>query len=286
MAPQVDKLAVFVAGGPAAGINGVIKGVVQEADNLGLRVLGYVDGARGLVEGHCVYLSRQMVEDIHTQGGSVLGTSRYRMDDAGMDRAVANLRREGVDGLISIGGEGTLKLANALRQRGFPIVHVPKTIDNDIAGVAQSFGFDTAVQLGQARGGIAAFVHYFHPALRSFDHGLNAARGSFEDDGDLVVLRVKRIDRARGAKLSAERFDDGEFVRFLEKRGRDHAFNLAYMRLGQAEPFLVVQHQASDREEENAKQSQHREVNVERARPFFQQPLAMFGRAHSMDFGP
>jgi 6-phosphofructokinase len=147
MADPVDKIGVFVAGGPAAGINGVIKGIVQAADNAGVRVFGFMDGARGLVEGQFVRLTRPMVEDIHILGGSILGTSRYRIDDEGRDiaRILANLEREGIDGLISIGGEGTLQLADVLRRSGVRIVHVPKTIDNDIAGVDRTFGFDTAV---------------------------------------------------------------------------------------------------------------------------------------------
>ena len=147
MNSAIDKLGVFVAGGPAAGINAVIKGIVQEADNHGIRVLGYVDGAYGLVHDRFVHLTREMVEDIQFLGGSVIGTSRYRIDAEGRDvtRIVDNLCQEGVDALISIGGEGTLQLADHLRQRGIRIVHVPKTIDNDIAEVSQSFGFDTAV---------------------------------------------------------------------------------------------------------------------------------------------
>ncbi|MGV3722155.1 MAG: 6-phosphofructokinase [Actinomycetota bacterium] len=147
MAESLQKIGVFVAGGPAPGINAVIKGIVQAADIAGARVFGFLEGARGLVEGRFVRLTRQMVEDIHALGGSVLRTSRYRIDDDGRDmaRILENLRGEGIEALISIGGEGTAKLADVLRQAGIRIVHVPKTIDNDIAGVAQTFGFDSAV---------------------------------------------------------------------------------------------------------------------------------------------
>jgi 6-phosphofructokinase len=142
-----DKIGVFVAGGPAPGINAVIKGIVQEAENVDVRVSGYLDGARGLVHDHFVDLNRRIVENVHILGGSILGTSRYRIDEEGgdLERIVSQLHREGVDGLISIGGEGTLQLADCLRRAGLRVVHVPKTIDNDIAGLEQSFGFDTAV---------------------------------------------------------------------------------------------------------------------------------------------
>jgi ATP-dependent phosphofructokinase / diphosphate-dependent phosphofructokinase len=144
---MIQQIGIFVAGGPAAGINGVIKGIVEEADNAGINVAGFLNGPRGLVDGRFVLLNRHMVEDVNILGGSIIGTSRYRIDDEGRDTAaiLANLRREGIGALISIGGEGTLQLADHLRKHGVPIVHVPKTIDNDIAGVAQTFGFDTAV---------------------------------------------------------------------------------------------------------------------------------------------
>ncbi|HEU4754645.1 MAG TPA: 6-phosphofructokinase [Armatimonadota bacterium] len=146
MPDSFDKIGVFVAGGPAAGINGVIKGIVQEADNAGIRVVGFINGARGLVRGEFCHLTRERVENINFLGGSILGTSRFKIDPAGADlqRILENLRREGIDGLVAIGGEGTLQLADHLRRAGIRIIHVPKTIDNDIAGVHRTFGFSTA----------------------------------------------------------------------------------------------------------------------------------------------
>src|SRR3954469_4276391 len=101
MGETLDRIGVFVAGGPAAGINGVVKGIVQEADNAGARVAGFLNGAHGLVNGCLVHLTREMVEDIHILGGSVLGTSRYRIDVEGgeLERVLRTLRREGIDGL-------------------------------------------------------------------------------------------------------------------------------------------------------------------------------------------
>jgi 6-phosphofructokinase 1 len=141
------KIGVFVAGGPAAGINGVIKGIVQEAHNHGVEVIGFRDGVQGLVSNQTCRLTRNMVEDINMMGGSILGTSRLdpRTVRNGVERLLNHLRGHHIGGLISIGGEGTLQLANLLLQNGIAIVHVPKTIDNDIEGIDQTFGFDTAV---------------------------------------------------------------------------------------------------------------------------------------------
>src|SRR5438552_2667170 len=144
---MVKSLGIFVAGGPAAGINGVTKGIVQQAENHGVRVYGFLNGADGLINDRRVRLSRPLVEDIHLLGGTILGTSRVNPTkvERGVERILETLQREGIEGLISIGGEGTLQLADLLRRHGVRIVHVPKTIDNDIEGVAQTFGFDTAV---------------------------------------------------------------------------------------------------------------------------------------------
>jgi len=211
----VKRIGVFVAGGPAPGINAVIKGIVQEAENAGVRVAGYVDGARGLVNAHFVDLTRRMVENIHILGGTILGTSRYRIDDEGRDlaRIVAQLQRDGVDALISIGGEGTLQLADCLRRAGLRVVHVPKTIDNDIAGLDQSFGFDTAVHtaarmLTAVKLDAEAGDHWFaveimgrytgHLALQA---GLAAActRVLIPEDGPIDVEGLIGLMRTRAA---------------------------------------------------------------------------------------
>jgi 6-phosphofructokinase 1 len=141
------RIGVFVAGGPAAGINGVTKGIVQEADNHDIEVIGFRDGAEGLIFDRTALLTRAVVEDIHIMGGAILGTSRLdpRSVEEGVPRILNNLRANRIDGLISIGGEGTLQLAHLLLSHGVRIVHVPKTIDNDIEGIDHTFGFDTAV---------------------------------------------------------------------------------------------------------------------------------------------
>jgi 6-phosphofructokinase 1 len=143
----MKNIGIFAAGGPAPGINGVIKGIVQEADNHGIRARGFEDGCHGLIHNRHVLLTREMVEDIHVMGGSILGTSRLHplKVERGVERIIETLRAHAIDGVVSIGGEGTLQLAELLRKEGISIVHVPKTIDNDIQGIRQTFGFDTAV---------------------------------------------------------------------------------------------------------------------------------------------
>jgi 6-phosphofructokinase 1 len=148
--PARTTAGIVTCGGLCPGLNNVIRGLVLElADNYGVtRVLGFRDGFRGLVaETEPLRLSREVVSDIHNSGGTILGTSRGNQDT---ERMVSTLQRLGVNLLFVLGGDGTLrgaqKIADAAERRGMAlsVVGVPKTIDNDVPFIDQSFGFQTA----------------------------------------------------------------------------------------------------------------------------------------------
>jgi 6-phosphofructokinase 1 len=148
--PSVTRAAIVTCGGLCPGLNNVIRGLVLElADNYGVTdVLGFRDGFRGMVGGaEPVRLGREVVAGIHNRGGTILGTSRGGQDPA---RMVETLERLGVSLLFVIGGDGTLrgaaKIADEAGRRGLAlsVIGVPKTIDNDIPFLDQSFGFQTA----------------------------------------------------------------------------------------------------------------------------------------------
>jgi len=148
--PSTTRAAIVTCGGLCPGLNNVIRGLVLElADNYGVTdVLGFRDGFRGLVgDTEPVRLTREAVADIHNRGGTILGTSRGGQDPALM---VQTLERLGVSLLFVIGGDGTLrgaaKIADEAGRRGLAlsVIGVPKTIDNDIPYLDQSFGFQTA----------------------------------------------------------------------------------------------------------------------------------------------
>jgi 6-phosphofructokinase 1 len=148
--PSLTRAAIVTCGGLCPGLNNVIRGLVLElADNYGVTdVLGFRDGFRGMVgDVEPVRLSREVVAGIHNRGGTMLGTSRGGQDPALM---VTTLERLGVSLLFVIGGDGTLrgaaKIADEAVRRGLSlsVVGVPKTIDNDIPYIDQSFGFQTA----------------------------------------------------------------------------------------------------------------------------------------------
>ncbi len=151
-------LGIVVGGGPAPGINGVIAAATIEAVNNGMRVIGIVEGFRYLAAGdttQCRTLTIDDVSGIHLRGGSILGTSRYNptKDPADMERVLASLRALGIDALVTIGGDDTAYTASCIYRAGqgeFRVVHVPKTIDNDLPlpGSAPTFGFETARHYG------------------------------------------------------------------------------------------------------------------------------------------
>ena len=142
------RIGVLTSGGDCPGLNAVIRSVVHRAvvdhDD---EVIGFHDGWRGLLECDYRKLDLDAVGGILARGGTILGSSRVQpahLHD-GVERAKGHVADLGLDAIIPIGGEGTLKAANLLSEAGLPIVGVPKTIDNDIASTDVTFGFDTAV---------------------------------------------------------------------------------------------------------------------------------------------
>lgn len=153
-APDQVKAGIVTCGGLCPGLNNVIRSIFLELYHAyGVReVFGFRNGYQGLdpEKGKApLWLTPAFVDDIHRQGGTVLGTSRGPVD---VGRAVDNLMRQKVNVLFTLGGDGTQRGANDLYQeakrRGFPlaVVGIPKTIDNDVAFVSRTFGFQTAIE--------------------------------------------------------------------------------------------------------------------------------------------
>jgi ATP-dependent phosphofructokinase / diphosphate-dependent phosphofructokinase len=146
----VARIGVLTGGGDCPGLNAVIRAVVRKGvERHGAEILGFRNGYRGILEGQATELTPQSARGILHRGGTILGTSKinpFRVE-GGLELLRANLEASGVDGLIAIGGEGTLGAAARLSSEGLNLVGVPKTIDNDLAVTDFTFGFDTAVQV-------------------------------------------------------------------------------------------------------------------------------------------
>lgn len=158
---KIKKIGVLTSGGDAPGLNAVIRAVVITATRqYGWEVVGINDGFEGLLDetkNSLRALELQDVISILQLGGTILGTtnrghfvfSKERPDELAdpsvADRAIAFCKENGIDALVAIGGDGTLRISHELEKRGLPIVSVPKTIDNDLLGTDYTFGFDTAL---------------------------------------------------------------------------------------------------------------------------------------------
>lgn len=153
------RIGVMTGGGDCPGLNAVIRAVVKTAINdHGMSVIGFKDGFEGLVLGNYMTLDKDSVSGILTYGGTILGTSNradpfhfpipQKENYVYLDRSselVTTYEKLGLDAVIVIGGDGTMVSAARLCELGINIVGVPKTIDNDLYGTDQTFGFDSAV---------------------------------------------------------------------------------------------------------------------------------------------
>lgn len=144
----MDRIAVITSGGDAPGMNAALRGVVRAAIGRGAKVTGFMHGYEGIIKNELAELDSKSVGGIITYGGTILRTARSRdfMEREGRDKAIENLRKNGCEGLVVIGGDGSLMGALKLHEEfDFPVIGVPGSIDNDISGTDYSIGFDTAV---------------------------------------------------------------------------------------------------------------------------------------------
>jgi len=146
----VARVGILTGGGDCPGLNAVIRATTRRSIDRGWEVAAVQEGWRGLIDGTVEPLGRREVSGILPRGGTILGTSRtnpYKID-GGVDELLATFEREGLDALVAVGGEDTLGVAAKLHaEYDFPVVGVPKTIDNDLNATDYTVGFDTAVTI-------------------------------------------------------------------------------------------------------------------------------------------
>jgi 6-phosphofructokinase 1 len=143
----MKRIAMLTGGGDCPGLNAVIRAVTRRALMESWEVLGFRNGWAGVIANDSFPIDRQRVAGILHLGGTILGTSRTNPTEEQLDLIAGNLKKNNVDALIAIGGDDTLSVALRLYRRGVNVIGCPKTIDNDIGGTDQTFGFDTAVNI-------------------------------------------------------------------------------------------------------------------------------------------
>ena len=155
---MIKRIGLLTSGGDCQALNATMRGVVKALSNAvdDLEVYGFDDGYKGLIYGKYRMLTSKDFSGILTQGGTILGTSRQPfklmrvLDEKGLDKVEAMKQtyyKLCLDCLVILGGNGTQKTANLLREEGLNVIHLPKTIDNDIFGTDMTFGFQSAVDI-------------------------------------------------------------------------------------------------------------------------------------------
>ena len=144
---MAKKVGIITSGGDAPGMNAAVRAVTRYGTSLGYQMIGIRRGFKGLLDDEFVTLTLRSVSGIINAGGTMLHTGRCPeiKTETGMNRAVKTIKDLGLEGLIIIGGDGSLAAGNALSKRGVKVINIPASIDNDIYGTDETIGYDTAL---------------------------------------------------------------------------------------------------------------------------------------------
>jgi 6-phosphofructokinase 1 len=143
----MKTIGLLTSGGDSSGMNAAIRSAVQRAGELGIKVLGFMQGFQGLIENNYKEMDMASVEGIVQRGGTVLRSARCLefKSDWGQKAALENIAKDSIDGMLIIGGDGSLHGAQVLHDLGVPVIGLPASIDNDIYGTDMAIGVDTAL---------------------------------------------------------------------------------------------------------------------------------------------
>ena len=197
----MKRIAVMTSGGDAPGMNPAIRAVVRSAMANGLEVFGIRQAYSGLLGGDFERLTNREVSGILQRGGTILQTARNDefKTDQGQRKGLRRLNEHEIDGLVCIGGDGSLRGALALHRLGFPVVGIPGSIDNDIWGTNMSIGVDTALNtilhsLDNLRDTASSHGRAFLIEVMGRNCGYLALMGGILGGAELTLIPERRIE--------------------------------------------------------------------------------------------
>lgn len=193
---EIKSIGILTSGGDAPGMNAAIRAVTRTAIYAGMRVWGIYRGYQGLIEDQIVEFQTQNVSNIIQQGGTILKTARCMefKTPEGRKKAYENLKRHDIDALVVIGGDGSITgAANLAREYDVPIVALPGTIDNDLAGTDMTIGYDTAMNtimncVDKIRDTATSHQRLFFIEVMGRDAGFLALNGAIATGCEDVII--------------------------------------------------------------------------------------------------
>lgn len=224
MNKKAKRIGILTAGGDCPGLNAAIRGIGKTAIvEHGMEVIGFVSGYTGLIHKEYVELKEEKLSGILTLGGTILGTSREKPfkiseSDGNINKPELikkNYEELGLDCLVCIGGNGTMKTAAKIGELGLNVVGIPKTIDNDVWGTDFTFGFDSAVSIATEaidRLHTTANSHQRAMVIEVMGHsaGWIALYAGMAGGGDVILVPEIEFNMNAVCKKIEKRFADNK----------------------------------------------------------------------------
>jgi 6-phosphofructokinase 1 len=213
------KIGILTGGGDCPGLNAVIRAIVRKGIfHYGDEFTGFMEGWRGVLENVTMPLDLNAVAGILPRGGTILRTSRTNpaKKDGGLEKCIQNLKTNGIEALVALGGDDTQSVSLKLFERGVKVVAVPKTIDNDLSGTDLCFGFDTAVSIATEaidRVHTTAEAHnrVIVVEVMGRDSGWIAIYSGVAGGADVILIPEQPFDIQEIAETIKQRHDRGRY---------------------------------------------------------------------------
>lgn len=210
----MKKIAVFTSGGDSPGMNACVRAVVRGCLSRGIEVVGIIQGYKGMIRGHFIPMDTHSVSGIVQKGGTILGTARseeFRTKE-GRAKAYEQLKKEGIEGVVVIGGDGSFTGANIFMNEYDDIAFVgaPGTIDNDLYGTDFTIGYDTAINtamesIDKIRDTADAHNRLFFVEVMGRDAGFIAMRTGIAAGADSILVPEYKTDLDELIQVLVER---------------------------------------------------------------------------------
>ena len=241
---RVKRIGILTAGGDCPGLNAAIRGVGKTAIvEYGMEVIGFSSGYTGLIHKQYVELKEKDLSGILTLGGTIIGTSREKPfkivteeDNDKPELIKRNYHELGLDGLVCIGGNGTMKTAHLLSKIGLNVIGIPKTIDNDVWGTDSTFGFDSAVWIATEaidRLHSTANSHGRVMIIEVMGHnaGWIALYAGMAGGGDIILIPEIKYSMKKVIKTIEQRYDHNKpYSIVVVAEGIDHPKSMSAAR--------------------------------------------------------